>query len=131
VQTTTDKLFRDDVGNLVLDPQASLQLRLEDFGTEAFAAKFPDLTEAIHISAETLFTFLERAEVKATRVKQGEGLTRSTKPWVRKRRRDSTPPEQLMSDREGRFAEEEQRAAKKAMTDDVSYKASSSDADVE
>jgi hypothetical protein len=95
------------VGNLVLDSQASLQLRLEDFGTEAFAAKFTGLTEAIHISAEKLFTFLERAEVKARRVKQGEGLVRSTKPWVRKRCRDSTPPEQLDSDREGRFAEPE------------------------
>lgn len=68
----------------------SLQLRLEDFGTKAFAAKFPDLTEAIHIPAETLFTFLERAEVKATRVKQEKGLIMSTNPWVTKRRRDST-----------------------------------------
>jgi len=131
VQTTTDQLFRDEVGNLVLDPQAGLQLQLEEFGTEAFAAKFSGLTEAIYISAETLFTFLERAEVKARRLKQSEGLTRSTKPWVRKQRRDSTPPEQLESDREGRFAEEKQRAARKAMRDDVSYKTSSSDVDLE
>ena len=50
---------------------------------------------------------------------------------MRKRRRDSTLLEQLDSDREGRFAEQEQRAAKKAMMDDVSYKASSSDAELE
>ena len=50
---------------------------------------------------------------------------------MRKRRRDSTPPEQLDLDRERGFAEEEQRAAKKAMWDDVSYKASSLDADLE
>jgi hypothetical protein len=62
-------------------------------------------------------------------VKLGEGLVRSFTPWVKKRRRDSTPPEQLDSDREGRFAEEEQRVAKKAMMDDGSYKASSSDAE--
>lgn len=85
----------------------------------------------LYISAENLFTFLERAEVKARRVKQGEGLARSTKPWVKKRRRDSTPPEQLGSDREGRFAEEEQRAAKKSIRGGVPYKASSSDADLE
>ncbi|KAG9246897.1 hypothetical protein BJ878DRAFT_532941 [Calycina marina] len=131
VQTVTDQLFRDDVGNLVLDSQASLQLRLEDFGTEAFAVDFPGLTGDIQISAEQLFAFLERAEAKAKRVKNGEGLVRSVKPWVRKRRRDSTPPEQIASDREGRFAEQEQREAKKAMKDDVSYKASSSDADLE
>lgn len=64
-------------------------------------------------------------------MKQGEGLVRSTIPWVRKRRRDSTPPEQLDSDREGRFAEQEQRAAKKAMIDDGSYKASYSEAELE
>lgn len=50
---------------------------------------------------------------------------------MRKRRRHSTPPEQLDSDREGRFAEEEQREAKKAMKDDVSYTASSSHVDLE
>jgi len=106
-------------------------LRLEDFGTEAFAARFPGLTEDVHISAEQLFAYLERAEAKAKRVKDGEGLMRSTKPWVRKRRRDSTPPEQLDSDRERRFTEQEQRAAEKVMRDDVSYKATSSDADHE
>jgi len=62
-------------------------------------------------------------------VKLGEGLVRSSKPWVKKRRRDSTPPEQLDSDREDRFAKEEQRVAKKAMMDDGSYKTSSSDAE--
>jgi hypothetical protein len=55
-------------------------------------------------------------------VEQGEGLTRSDKPWIRKRRRDSTPPEQLDLDHEGRFAEDEERAAKKAVVDDASSK---------
>ena len=60
---------------------------------------------------------LERAEAKARRLKQGKGPARSTKPWVRKRRRDRTPPEHLDPDREGIFAEQEQRAVKKAMMD--------------
>lgn len=119
------------MGNLVLSPQAILELRLEDFGTEAFDAKFTDLTQSIHISAETLFDFLKRAEAKARRLKQGEGLVRRTKPWVRKRRRDSTPPEQLDLDREGIFTQQEHRAAKKAMTDDVAYKPSSSEVELD
>ncbi|KAH8726369.1 hypothetical protein GQ44DRAFT_758681 [Phaeosphaeriaceae sp. PMI808] len=118
VQTVTNQLFRDDVGNFVLDSQASLKLRLEDFGTTAFATKFPDLTDSIHISAEQLFSFLERAEGLARRVKQGEGL--SDESQIRKRHRDSTPPEELDPDREGRFVEDEERAAKKAMLDDSS-----------
>ncbi|KAH8724189.1 hypothetical protein GQ44DRAFT_709277 [Phaeosphaeriaceae sp. PMI808] len=126
VQTVTDQLFRDDVGNFVLNSQASLKLRLEDFGTEAFATKFPDLTDSIHISAEQLFSFLEQGEGLARRLKQGEGLVRSDKPWIKKRYRDNTPPEELDSDREGRFVEDEERAAKKVMIDDSSYKASSS-----
>lgn len=104
-------------------------MRLEDFGTEAFAVKFPGLTGNVHISAEQLFVYLERAEDKAKRVKNGEGLVRSTKPWVRKRRRSSTPLEQLHLDREGKFVEQKERAAKKAIKDESSYKARSSDAD--
>lgn len=64
-------------------------------------------------------------------MKQGEGLVRSDKPWIRKRRRDTTPPDQLDSDCEGSFVEDEERVAKKAMITEGSYKASSSDADLE
>jgi hypothetical protein len=48
---------------------------------------------------------------------------------VRKRCRDSTLPDQLDSEREDRFAKEEQRVAKKAMMDDGSYKTSSLEAE--
>lgn len=60
-------------------------------------------------------------------MKLEEGLVRSSKPWASKRRRESTPPEQLKTDREDRFAKEEERLAKKAMMDDGSYKASYSE----
>jgi len=66
--------------------------------------------QSIHISAETLLTFLERAEATARR---------------------RTPPEHLDPDREGIFAKQEQRAVKEAMMDDVSYKASSLEAELE
>jgi len=61
-------------GGLFLNPdsQASLQLQLQDFATEAFTEKFPDLSQSIHISAETLFSLLERAETKARIVKLGK-----------------------------------------------------------
>jgi hypothetical protein len=65
--------------------------------------------QSIHISAETLLTFLEREAIARRR----------------------TPPEHLDPDREGIFAKQEQRAVKKAMMDDVSYKASSSEAEPE
>ncbi|CZT13557.1 uncharacterized protein RAG0_17044 [Rhynchosporium agropyri] len=78
-------------------------MQLQNFATEAFAEKFPELSPSIHISAETLFSFLERAKTKANRVKRVGGVVRSSTPWARKRRRVSTPPEELDSDREGRF----------------------------
>jgi len=131
VQTVSDQLFRDEEGRLVPDSQASLQLQLQDFATEAFAEKFPDLSQSTHISAETLFSLLERAETKARRVKLGEGLVRNSTPWAKKRRGVSTPPEELDPVREGISEEEEQRAMKKATMDDVPYKASSSKAELE
>ncbi|MCJ1469036.1 hypothetical protein MMC07_007668 [Pseudocyphellaria aurata] len=126
LQTVTDQFFRDSAGNLISNPQASLHLPLEDFGAEDIGAKLTDLTQSIHISAEMLFDFLESAEDEARLLKEGEELAPST-PWVLKRKRESAPPEQLDSDRESIFAEQEQRAEKKARMDDSSYKASSSE----
>ncbi|MCJ1461849.1 hypothetical protein MMC07_000448 [Pseudocyphellaria aurata] len=127
LQTVTDQFFRDDVGNLVPNPQPSLQLPLEDFGAEAVGAKLTDLTESVHISAEMLFNLLKRAETRARRLQRGKRRqVMSTKPWARKRLRNTTSPEHLHPDREAIFEEQEQRAAKKAMIDSVSYKASSS-----
>ncbi|MCJ1467824.1 hypothetical protein MMC07_006449 [Pseudocyphellaria aurata] len=129
LQTVTDQFFRNDERNLIPNPQASLQLRLEDFGTEALGAKLTDLTQSVHISAETLFNLLEGAEVMARRLQRGKRRQiMSNTPWVRKRGRESTPPEELDPDWEAIFAEQEHRAAKKAMMDDGSYKASSSEA---
>ncbi len=125
------QLFRDESGNLVASPEASLRPRLEDFGTEDFATSFDNLTEPISISSETLFTFLERSEALATRVEQGHGRSRQTKPWVKKRPRDMTPPEQLSSDCENEFADDEERVAKRGEMDDSSYKESSSETVVE
>ncbi|MCJ1469037.1 hypothetical protein MMC07_007669 [Pseudocyphellaria aurata] len=100
LQTVTDQFFRDGVGNLISNPQASLHLPLEDFGAEDVGANLTDLTQSVQISAEMLFDFLERAERKERLLKVGERRTMSTTPWVRKRKREGTPPEQLVPDRE-------------------------------
>ena len=58
-------------------------------------------------------------------IKQERGTVRRSKPWVRKRRRQNTPPEELDHKREKRFQKEEDKAREKAEKDDSSYKASS------
>lgn len=55
---------------------------------------------------------------------QNQGATRTTKPWVRKRRRQITPPEELDDEREAKFQKSEEKAMFKEEGDDSSYKAS-------
>lgn len=56
--------------------------------------------------------------------KQNQGATRTTKPWVRKRRRQRTPPEELDDKQEAKFQRIEEEAISKAERDDLSYKPS-------
>jgi hypothetical protein len=72
-----------------------------------------------------LCAYLERAENRAAVIEQERGVVRPTKPWVRKRRRESTPPEELEQKHEERFREDEERAVERVAKDDSSYKASS------
>lgn len=120
--------FRNVEGNFVENPQADLEIPLIDFASETLTSTFDQLRETICISSRMLYTFLEKAERidHMLKIKRTESSTGTLKPWVRKRRRDSTPPEQLSSDRERSFVEDEERAIKRAAKDDSSYKASSS-----
>jgi hypothetical protein len=79
--------------------------------------------EEVSLSSETLCHYLEVAEAR-TKAKRG-GLQDSPEPGVRKRRRSSTPPEELVSDDEATFRVQEEHTANKAELDDLSYKASS------
>lgn len=58
-------------------------------------------------------------------IKQKQGAVRETKPWVRKRRRQQTPPEELDDSREVQFRKIEEEAIAKAEKDDSSYKTTS------
>jgi hypothetical protein len=71
-----------------------------------------------------LCSFLQRAEDRETFVKQQKGI-KSTKTFVRKRRRDSTPPAELTHKDEKRFRANENRAEDEATKDDSSYKTGS------
>ncbi len=114
---------------MISNPAANLHLRLDEFANKEFAATFNNLAGTIQISSEFLYACLAQSEAQAKKVKGGQGQQDSIKLWVRERRRDSTPPEQLSPNRESQFSEGEQRATERSTMDDSSYEASSSDAE--
>ena len=117
--------FRNDEGNPNEAAGAGLCLQLQDFATEALVESAGSLHNEIRIPATALCLYLQRAEEQAVMIKQEKGTVRRSKPWVRKRRRQHTPPEELDHKREKRFQKEENKAGEKAQNDDSSYKASS------
>ncbi|TVY90308.1 hypothetical protein LAWI1_G003603 [Lachnellula willkommii] len=118
-------VFRNCNGTPNASRTKGLELRLRDFTTEELADSDGRLRDPIWISAHTLCACLEGAENTASIVKQKAGVVRSTKPWVRKRRRESTPPEELKHKDEKRFRAHETRAEDDAAKDDSSYKTGS------
>jgi hypothetical protein len=72
-----------------------------------------------------LCSSLGRAEDEASIVREQTGVVIPADPSVRKRRRDSTPPEELKRNDEKRFRTDEKRAEDQATKDDSSYKAGS------
>ncbi|KAI9734349.1 MAG: hypothetical protein M1834_002455 [Cirrosporium novae-zelandiae] len=132
VPTIAGQIIRDENGNPTDDAEAGLHLQLQDFAPEALADMNEPLRDPIHISANTLCMYIERAENRAAVIKRERDVIQQerdapspTRPWVRKRRRHSTPPEELEQEREKRFQEDEDRASVQAAQDDSSYKASS------
>jgi hypothetical protein len=119
------QIFRDEDGVPNLDPGAGLHLRLEDFATEALVETYEDLEGHIFIPSNALCAYLDRAENRESTIKQERGVVKPLKSNVRKRRRQSTPPEELQSDRETRFLQDEHKASQRSMRDDLSYVASS------
>lgn len=57
-------------------------------------------------------------------LKQNHGATRAERPWVRKRRRQTTPSEELDDKREAKFQKIEEKMLSQADEDDSSYKTS-------
>jgi hypothetical protein len=84
----------------------------------------------ISISFLSLCVYLDYAEAAQSAISQEEGEGDSVKANLKKRKRATTPPEELEPERETGFQEEEeQRASKRTMRDDSDYSASLSDPD--
>lgn len=117
------QLFRDEDGNASNDIEAGIRLQLHDFATRDLSRG--DIhNDPICISARTLCSYLDRAEQDAAMLKENNGVTRAETPWVRKRRRQRTPPEELDDMREAKFQRTEESVVFKAEKDDSSYKTS-------
>ena len=111
--------FRDDQGNPTDSP--GLRLRLSDCACK-------DLVEdvvregdrEIHVSTQQLCQYLTDAE---DRVRRREPLVKTSIPYgVKKRKRSRTPPEEMASDDEAKYVEQERKVAKRMSDDDPDYK---------
>ncbi|PBP23773.1 hypothetical protein BUE80_DR005466 [Diplocarpon rosae] len=120
-----DKIFRDSDGNPSTDERGGLVLRLRDFAPDDLVGS--KLGDPIITPLSQLFTFLQKAEKHTAPLMNNTGITRSIKPWVRKRALSSSPVEELSERDEKRIREAEDRAQYQALRDDKSYKTSSSD----
>lgn len=118
VEEVSDAAFRDEDGNPT--DHLGLRLRLSDFAYEALAQS--DLGEEnaeLTISGVQLCNYLTEAEEC---VKRWKSLDETGLPLVvKKRPRSSSPPEELASEDEIKFAEQEARAAQRAAHDDDDY----------
>ena len=115
--------MRDENGDANDDVEAALRLQLKDFATEALVG-LNILDDLISIPARTLCSYLDQAEQNITKFKQNQGATGADRTWVRKRRRQKTPPEELDDNREAKFQKTEEKVMSQAEKDDSSYKAS-------
>jgi hypothetical protein len=95
----------------------------QDFATEALAWPPGSLSDRVSISAATLCAYVEYAEKEAVVAEQARGVLGSIKSWVRKRRREDTPPEELKQKFGRNFRDGEERA--QAEENNSSYKVSS------
>lgn len=89
------QVFRDSNGNPGASRTGGLRLRLRDFATKALAGVELQLRDPIVLPANKLYSLLEHAEDAASVVGQQAGIITTNEPWVRKRRRESSPLEEL------------------------------------
>lgn len=118
VEEALDEAFRDANGNPT--HHLGLRLRLSDFAHQDIVHnEMGNEDSEISISGAQLFEYLSEAE-KRTQQYRPQG-TKPLPPGVKKRQRSETPPEELASEDEAKFAEQEERAAKRAARDDNNY----------
>lgn len=120
VEKPADEPFRDDKGDPVHHP--GLRFRLSDFTCEGLAQKeLGDEDTDIYISGTQLCQYLDAADRRVKRALIKQPLAKG----VKKRTRSETPPEEIGSSDEARYAEQEERAAKRA-DHDMDYRDDSS-----
>ncbi|KAF2472781.1 uncharacterized protein BDR25DRAFT_333100 [Lindgomyces ingoldianus] len=109
VAEATDEVIRNDKGNSVGHP--GLRLRLSDFTCQKIALEqIGDEDIDICISGEQLCEYIAEAEDEVQQATYEEPLP----DGINKRKRSETPPEEIRSDDEVKYAEQERRAAKRA-----------------
>jgi hypothetical protein len=79
------------------------------------------MSEIIFIPATTLVEFLVDAEKAELMIKENTGVRQVLGKVVKKRRRQSTPVEDLDDVREEKFKEQEARAEKRARKEDKAW----------
>lgn len=120
VDVVADKAFRDEKGNPVEHP--GLRLRLSDFACEELVQEeMGDDDTEVCISGIQLCQYLAAAESKVQRAHRKHSLPDK----VKKRKRSSSPLEEIMSSDEAKYTEQERRAMKR-MKDDIDYEDRSS-----
>jgi hypothetical protein len=132
------QVFRDEQGNANTSREAGLRLGLRDFAPPSLPLEdspegdcppgcASDLTDSFLIDSVTLCPFLDEAEKEEQESKQKIGFVEPLQRGARKRYRTKTPPEELNSEDESKFEEDERRVRARMTNDDSSYKTSGSE----
>ncbi|KAH9204218.1 hypothetical protein DL95DRAFT_529357 [Leptodontidium sp. 2 PMI_412] len=119
-QEVVDLEFRDKDGIANSSLSAGISLRLDDFATTVLHPS--PMSEPIFIPATTLTEFHVNAEKVESMIKENTGARLTLGKIVRKRRRQSTPVEELDEVKEKRFKEEEERAEKRVRKADKAWR---------
>ncbi|KAF2270023.1 hypothetical protein CC78DRAFT_611691 [Lojkania enalia] len=115
VEKAANEVLRDKEGNPVEHP--GLRLHLSDFTCKELAREeMGDEDTEICISRIQLCQYVATAESNVQRALRKESLVNN----VNKRKRSETPPEEMQSDDEVKYAKQEERAAKRA-DHDIDY----------
>ncbi|KAL5121486.1 hypothetical protein ACEQ8H_000558 [Pleosporales sp. CAS-2024a] len=110
VEKVAHEAFRDEQGKAVDGP--GLQLRLSDFAYEELAQQEMGEEDIfICISRLKLCEYLNAADTRDDEQALGEHVLATE---VKKRKRSATPPDEITTSDEERYAEDERRVAKRA-----------------
>lgn len=98
-----------------------LRLGLNDFAPDTISQRYKKLNQAITIPYKDLVGYLVQAEERENFTKHNLGARETHPHVVRKRTRNSTPPEELASEDELRFEDGSKREEKRAALADKDF----------